>query len=53
MVPMRDGVHLATDVYAPALDEPVPVVLQRLPYGKELGLSSPRSAPFFGPAMRS
>ena len=39
MVPMRDGVRLATDVYRPAKDgEPLsgafPVVLQRTPYGK-------------------
>jgi putative CocE/NonD family hydrolase len=36
MVPMRDGVRLATDVYRP--DEPgrLPVLLQRLPYGKEI-----------------
>ena len=40
MVPMRDGVRLATDVYRPARDgvpvaEPLPVLLQRTPYGKE------------------
>ena len=40
MVPMRDGVLLATDVYRPARDgvpvaEPLPVLLQRTPYGKE------------------
>ena len=40
MVPMRDGVRLATDVYRPARDgapvkEPLPVLLQqRTPYGK-------------------
>ena len=39
MVPMRDGVRLATDVYRPALNgEPVtgrfPVVLFRIPYNK-------------------
>lgn len=33
-VPMRDGVTLATDVYLPALTEPRPVVLVRLPYDK-------------------
>jgi putative CocE/NonD family hydrolase len=39
-VPMRDGVHLATDVYLPAKDGKVlpgkhPVVLTRLPYNKD------------------
>jgi putative CocE/NonD family hydrolase len=39
MLPMRDGVPLATDVYRPALDgaaitEPVPVLLERTPYNK-------------------
>ena len=40
MVPMRDGIQLATDVYRPALDgapvaERLPVLLQRTPYGKD------------------
>jgi putative CocE/NonD family hydrolase len=39
MVPMRDGVRLATDVYLPArggqiLSERVPAILERTPYGK-------------------
>lgn len=39
MVPMRDGVLLATDIYRPAIDgevlvDPRPVVLSRSPYGK-------------------
>lgn len=35
---MRDGIHLSTDVYVPAgLDEKVPAVLIRTPYGKEDG----------------
>ena len=35
MVPMRDGVRLATDVYLPGGDaSPGPVVLTRLPYDK-------------------
>jgi predicted acyl esterase len=33
-VPMRDGVHLAMDVYLPHGDGPWPVVLVRLPYDK-------------------
>jgi putative CocE/NonD family hydrolase len=35
-VRMRDGVELATDVYRPDTREPVPVLVQRLPYNKEL-----------------
>lgn len=40
MVTMRDGVRLATDVYRPAksgeaLEEPLPVILSRLPYNKD------------------
>ena len=31
-VPMRDGVELSTDIYLPATDQPVPVVLIRTPY---------------------
>lgn len=36
MVPMRDGIHLATDVYLPdgAGDAPLPVLLERTPYDK-------------------
>src|SRR5262245_30464261 len=34
MVPMRDGIHLATDVRLPAGDGPWPVVLVRTPYDK-------------------
>lgn len=39
MMPMRDGVHLATDIYRPAsngrfLAQRFPVILERTPYGK-------------------
>src|SRR5262245_44044729 len=39
MVPMRDGVRMATDIYRPArdgrpLEEPRPVLLHRTPYNK-------------------
>lgn len=34
MVPMRDGVRLATDVYLPSGDGPFPVLLERTPYDK-------------------
>jgi len=41
MVAMRDGVHLATDIYRPArngspVDGPFPVLLERTPYNKEV-----------------
>jgi uncharacterized protein len=35
MVPMRDGVELATDVYRPVEEGQFPVLLARLPYNKE------------------
>jgi hypothetical protein len=37
MVPMRDGVNLATDLYLPDADGPFPVMLVRTPYKKEMG----------------
>ena len=36
MVPMRDGVRLATDIYRPDKLGQFPVLLQRLPYGKNI-----------------
>jgi len=36
MVPMRDGVRLATDAWVPAGDGPFPALLVRLPYGKDM-----------------
>ena len=35
MVPMRDGVHLATDIYLPEGQGPWPVVLERTPYNRK------------------
>lgn len=35
-IPMRDGCILKADVYYPESDEPVPALLMRLPYSKEL-----------------
>jgi predicted acyl esterase len=32
MMPMRDGVRLATDIYRPKTDEPVPTIFVRTPY---------------------
>ena len=48
MVPMRDGIRLATDVYLPsrdgeALPGPFPVILERTPYGKTRDSRSERS----------
>jgi len=56
MVEMRDGVRLATDLYFPAKDGkpiagPLPVVMERTPYGKQersrseidAGMSEPRN----------
>ena len=35
MVKVRDGIHLATDVYRPASQPgPFPVIFERTPYGK-------------------
>ena len=36
MVRMRDGVHLACDVYRPASGGPVPALVQRQPYDKRV-----------------
>src|SRR2546430_14875623 len=36
MVAMRDGVHLAADVYRPVEEGQHPVLLMRLPYNKDL-----------------
>lgn len=48
MIPMRDGVRLATDVYLPALegaevDAAFPVILERTPYGKTTPSRSERT----------
>ena len=36
MVQMRDGVHLACDIYRPASGGPVPALVQRQPYDKRV-----------------
>lgn len=41
MVPMRDGVRLATDVYKPTRDGRWPVILTRIPYNKDLRFPVP------------
>ncbi len=35
LVPMRDGIALATDIYRPKTARPLPVILVRLPYDKD------------------
>lgn len=48
MVPMRDGVRLATDLYFPAgAKEPLPVVQIRTPYGKISHRGQQSAARFF------
>jgi putative CocE/NonD family hydrolase len=43
MVPMRDGVRLATDAYLPEGTGPWPVILERTPYGKTTPSRSERT----------
>jgi uncharacterized protein len=48
MVPMRDGVRLATDVYRPAdMAGPLPTILIRTPYNKSAAPDGDASARFF------
>jgi putative CocE/NonD family hydrolase len=35
-VPMRDGTKLATNIWLPEADRPVPTLLVRCPYGKQM-----------------
>ncbi|HRH47884.1 MAG TPA: CocE/NonD family hydrolase [Panacibacter sp.] len=35
MIPMRDGIKLYTVYYTPDISEPVPILIQRTPYGSE------------------
>ena len=53
MMPMRDGVRLATDIYRPKTDQPVPVVFSRTPYnfntwrdGKKSNRTAQRALPW-------
>lgn len=48
MVPMRDGVRLATDIYRPrGVDGPLPTILIRLPYNKNSYGGATTPARFF------
>src|SRR5262249_52540199 len=49
MIPMRDGVRPATDLYRPQGSDKLPVLLQRTPYGKS-GVSLVEQAKRFRPA---
>ncbi len=41
MMPMRDGVRLATDIYKPSVSvDRLPCVLVRTPYGKKIGMEA-------------
>ncbi len=53
MVPARDGVGLATDVYRPAGDGPFPVLLERTPYDKSAPSRSERTADVAPPRPRA
>ena len=53
VVPARDGVGLATDVYRPAGDGPYPVLLERTPYDKSAPSRSERTAAVAKPRTRS
>jgi hypothetical protein len=44
LVPMRDGIRLATDVYLPPYPGPWPAVLTRTPYGKSTNSAAVDSA---------
>ena len=53
MVPVRDGVRLATDVYLPDGSGPFPVVMERTPYGRHLASRSEITAADRTPASRA
>lgn len=57
LVPMRDGVRLATDVYLPARNgrpivQPYPVILERTPYNKTAASRSERTPSVAQPKSR-
>jgi len=53
VVPARDGIRLATDVYRPAGDGPFPVLLERTPYDKSAPSRSERTAAVARPRSRA
>ena len=52
MVPARDGVRLATDVYRPPGPGPFPAILERTPYDKSAPSRSERTAAVTAPRTR-
>ena len=49
MMPMRDGIRLATDIYRPKTDKKVPIIFSRTPYNFNSwgdGKQKTRTAPF-------
>jgi hypothetical protein len=59
MIPMRDGVKLFTVILAPVgVDEPLPFLIQRTPYGADIGLPEGGTTvmanrPNYGPLAQS
>ncbi len=53
MIPARDGVRLATDIYRPKSKGPVPVILERTPYDKTATSRSERTATDPAPHSRA
>ena len=53
MVPARDGIGLATDVYRPAGEGPFPVILERTPYDKSAASRSERTIAVAQPRSRA
>ena len=53
LVPTRDGVRLATDVYRPAAGGPFPVLLERTPYNKSAPSRAECTAAVAGPRSRA
>ena len=49
MVPMRDGTHLATDVFRPDAPGRFPVLVNRGPYGKDDYVAAPDHSVWFFP----
>lgn len=53
MVPMRDGVELATDIFLPEGDGPWPTILFRTPYGRDEYTDTAESLTSYGVAVVS
>jgi hypothetical protein len=53
LIPARDGMELAADVYRPAGDGPFPVLLERTPYDKSAPSRSERTAAVAEPRSRA